>query len=70
MPVVKGDTTMKVKYLGPQGVVRVGGFGQHKQNEVKDYPAKFAEELIRTSKKQHFEIVDPIIQEKTHAKKK
>lgn len=48
---------MKVKYFGPQSAVRVGGFGQHKQGEIKEYPPEFAAELLRTSKKQHFEAI-------------
>ncbi len=47
-----------VKYLGPSGSVNVGEFGAHAKDQVKPYPADIAAELIRSSKKQRFELVD------------
>lgn len=49
---------MKIKYLGPSPVVIVAPYGDHRKDEIKDYPDEFGENLIATSKKQRFEAVD------------
>ena len=49
---------MKIKYLGPPPEVNVAPYGPHKQDEVKEYPDEFAEDLLATSKKQHFEAIE------------
>jgi len=46
---------MKIKYLGPRDKVNVEPYGPQKQNEVKEYPDDFGEELLATSVKQRFE---------------
>jgi len=48
---------LKVLYKGPGSFVNVAPYGKHNKDEVKGYPAKFALDLIKTSKKQKFEIV-------------
>jgi len=48
---------MKIKYLGPRAAVEVAPFGPHGIGEIKDYPDEFAEELLKTSKRQEFEAV-------------
>ena len=45
---------ISIIYHGPRDRIDVGGYGYHLLNEVKRYPADFAEELLRTSVKQHF----------------
>ena len=49
---------MKIKYLGPSPEVNVAPYGPHRKDEDKDYPDEFAEELLATSKKQHFKAVE------------
>jgi len=51
---------MKIKYLGPSPSVNVAPYGAHKKEEIKDYPDKFGEALLATSKKQKFEAVDAL----------
>jgi hypothetical protein len=45
---------MKIKYLGPSPSVIVAPFGEHKKDEIKEYPKVFGEELLATSQKQKF----------------
>jgi len=52
---------MKIKYLGPSPVVKIAPYGDHRKDEVKDYPDEFGEDLLATSKKQKFEAIDGII---------
>jgi hypothetical protein len=47
---------MRVKYLGPRDSIAVGGFGPHREGEIKDYPDAVGEELL-TGKRQKFEQV-------------
>ena len=44
----------KIRYDGPCDWVNVGPHGQHHRDQVKEYPSKYAEELLVTSKKQQF----------------
>ena len=48
---------MQIKYLGPSEAVNVASYGSHRKGDVKEYPDDFAEELLRTSKKQQFEVM-------------
>lgn len=45
---------MKIKYLGPRHVLTVAGYGIHLINQVKDYPADVAKDLL-ASERQQFE---------------
>lgn len=49
---------MKIKYLGPRDVIRVGGFGDHRRDEVKEYPEAVGRELVATGVRQKFETVE------------
>lgn len=49
---------MKIKYLGPSGLVFVAPYGGHEKDGVKDYPDEFGADLLSTSRKQRFEAVD------------
>lgn len=49
---------MKIKYNGPGAFVMVEPHGMHKKGEVKEYPDDFGANLIETSRKQKFEVVD------------
>lgn len=49
---------MKIRYLGPRTEVNVAPFGKHQLNDVKNYPDDFAKELMETSSRQRFEVVD------------
>jgi len=49
---------MKIIYLGPCDRVNVAPHGEHFRDQVKEYPDAFAAELLDTSKKQKFEVVD------------
>jgi len=49
---------MKLKYEGPGSYVEVAGFGRHHKDETKAYPDKAAEELLATSVRQKFQIVE------------
>jgi hypothetical protein len=49
---------MKIKYLGPRDSIRVGGYGKHDKDRVKEYPEEVGKELITTGVKQRFEAVD------------
>lgn len=60
---------MKIKYLGPHDKVNVAGAGVHHKGQVKDYPDHTAEDLLATSVKQQFEIVEAG-EEKPKEKKK
>ena len=48
---------MIIKYLGPRSRIRVAPYGWHEMEEEKEYPDEFGEELMETSKKNHFERV-------------
>jgi len=61
---------LKVLYQGPRSFVEVAGFGRHMIEEIKPYPDTFARELIRTSKRQHFKLMDepkPTIKKKAES---
>jgi hypothetical protein len=47
---------MKIKYLGPSDKVLVHPHGEHRKDEIKEYPEKFGKELCETSRKQRFSI--------------
>ncbi|MBW2673865.1 MAG: hypothetical protein JRD89_10700 [Deltaproteobacteria bacterium] len=49
---------MKIKYLGPGSSVNVAPYDRHEKGEIKEYPDDFGIDLIATSKKQKFEIVE------------
>lgn len=57
---------MKIKYLGrrqPDGAlvgdsVEVGDFGRHLRGEVRDYPDEAGRELLATSHKQQFAVIE------------
>lgn len=49
---------MKIRYLGPRQSVGVAPYGPHVAGEIKDYPEEFARNLIGTSRRQQFEIVE------------
>lgn len=49
---------MKVRYLGPRQSVWVAPFGVHVAGEIKDYPEEFARDLVATSRRQQFEMVE------------
>lgn len=38
--------------------VNIAPYGSHAKNEVKDYPDEFGEDLLATSKKQKFEVIE------------
>ena len=61
----KGREIMKIKYLGPSPFVNTGGFGPHYRGEVKEYPEEVGKEILTTSKKQRFELVEPAKPAKT-----
>jgi hypothetical protein len=46
----------KVLYEGPRGEINVVPFGKHAIGEEKEYPVDFAEDLVKTSKKNKFKI--------------
>jgi len=46
---------MKIIYRGPQDVVNVPPYGEHRKDQVKKYPDAFGKELLATSKRQQFE---------------
>ena len=48
---------MQVRYLGPGDEVNVAPYGPQRKGAAKEYPKKFAEELLATSVKQRFEAV-------------
>jgi len=50
--------TVKIKYLGPREKIDVPPHGEHMAGQTKAYPAAFARELISTSRRQMFEIVE------------
>lgn len=48
---------MKIRYAGPADVIIVGAFGDHRKDEIRDYPDEVGRELIETAKKNLFEEV-------------
>lgn len=56
---------MKIKYLGPSTSVNVHPYGAHAQDQTREYPADFAEELLATSKRNQFEAVEDAPEPKT-----
>ena len=49
---------MKIKYLGPGSSVNVVPYGRHEKGEIKEYPDDSGIDLIATSKKQKFEVME------------
>jgi len=49
---------MRIKYNGPAEQVNVAGYGPHRLGEEKEYPDDFAAELLDTSSRQMFEVVE------------
>lgn len=48
---------MEIIYNGPLNEIEVAGYGRHQRGKKKSYPAKFAKELLATSKRQKFAAV-------------
>lgn len=51
---------MEIRYEGPCSMVNVAPFGAHVRGMVKTYPDDFGAELLRTSKRQQFTVVEEI----------
>lgn len=51
---------VKVIYDGPGNVVVVDTYGRHFKNKIKEYPADFAESLVKTRKYNRFRIVEKV----------
>ncbi len=49
---------MKIRYIGPCDRVNVAPYGEHRQDEVREYPDDFAANLLKTSVRQVFEVVE------------
>ena len=49
---------MYIRYLGPSESVNVEPFGAHTKDDVKEYPDDFGVDLMDTSVRQQFEVVD------------
>ncbi len=47
-----------IRYLGPGGSVMVHPYGRHAKDQEKEYPDDFATELLATSRRQRFEVVE------------
>lgn len=60
--------TIKLKYLGPRDHIDVPPYGEHIRDQDKEYPTAFANELLETSSRQQFEVVE-VKAEKTPQKK-
>jgi len=49
---------LRIFYGGPRDSIEIAGFGRHMREEIKPYPDAFARELVKTSRRQVFRIMD------------
>lgn len=54
----KGDIMKTLRYKGPQPYVNVLGYGAHYRGLTKQYPDHVAQDLLETSKRQQWQVVE------------
>ena len=49
---------MDIRYCGPRDHIMVVPYGVHNKDEIKEYPDEFGQDLLDTSTRQRFELVE------------